>query len=107
MLKREEVLFEVTTPMGFRVRVTKTAWDVLVSMKHPVMAGHEMEVKDVLETPEEVRRSRSDHDVFLFYRGRFPGRWVCAVSKKTGKEGFLITAYPTDAIKEGEKIWPK
>ena len=22
-------------------------------------------------------------------------------------EGFLITAYQTDAIKEGEKVWPK
>jgi len=22
-------------------------------------------------------------------------------------EGFLVTAYPTDAIKEGEYIWPK
>jgi hypothetical protein len=26
---------------------------------------------------------------------------------REGRAGFLITAYPTDAIKEGEKIWPK
>jgi len=26
---------------------------------------------------------------------------VCAVTKRLEKEGFLITAYPTDAIKEG------
>jgi hypothetical protein len=45
--------------------------------------------------------------VYLFYRSRRNRRWVCAVSKKQGRTGFLITAYPTDAIKEGEKIWPK
>jgi hypothetical protein len=31
----------------------------------------------------------------------------CAVSKQEGRTGFLITAYLTDAIKEGEKIWAK
>jgi hypothetical protein len=36
------------------------------------------------------------------------GRWVCAVVRhEKDVEGFLITAYLTDAIKEGEKIWPR
>ena len=30
-----------------------------------------------------------------------------AVAKRLNGEGFLITAYPTDAIKEGEQIWVK
>ncbi len=58
-------------------------------------------------TPEEIRRSKSDANVYLFYRTRRNRRWVCAMSKQEGRTGFLITAYPTDAIKEGEKIWPK
>jgi hypothetical protein len=29
------------------------------------------------------------------------------VTRRSSKDGFLITAYPTDAIKEGTKIWPK
>jgi hypothetical protein len=32
------------------------------------MAGCEDEVKGVLESAEEIRRSRSDEDVLLFYR---------------------------------------
>jgi hypothetical protein len=44
---------------------------------------------------------------YLFYRSPLHRRWVCAVSKQEGRTGFLITAYPTDAIKEGERIWPK
>jgi len=71
------------------------------------VAGHEKDVKSALEHPEKIRRSRADGDVYLFYKTQRKGRWVCAVSKKTNGEGFLITAYPTDAIKAGEKIWPK
>ncbi len=71
------------------------------------MAGCEVEVKAALESPEEIRRSKTDATVYLFYRSRRKRRWVCAVSKRDGNAGFLITAYPTDAIKEREKIWPK
>jgi hypothetical protein len=71
------------------------------------MAKLEYEVKEALKNPEEIRVSRSDPKVFLFYKAQHPGRWICAVTKKLNSEGFLITAYPTDAIKEGEHIWPR
>jgi hypothetical protein len=29
------------------------------------------------------------------------------VVKQVGMKGFLITAYPTDRVKEGELIWTK
>jgi len=103
----QEVLFEVLTPLGFRVRVTGSQWELIVTIKHPVMAGRERDVRETLEFPEEVRRSRGDPDVYLFYRTERVGRWVCAVSKRLDEDGFLITAYPTDSIKEGEQIWPK
>jgi len=60
-----------------------------------------------LRTPDEIRRSRSDPAVLLFYRLERPGRWICAVAKRLNDEGFPITTYPTDAIKEGERIWSK
>jgi hypothetical protein len=59
-----------------------------------------------LGDPDEVRRSRKDATVLLFYRGG-PLRWTCAVTKVEGGEGFLVTAYPTDAIKIGETIWTR
>jgi hypothetical protein len=103
----EELLFEVLTPLGFRVRVTRAYWSLIVTIKHPVMAGREEQVKDTLQTPSEIRQSKSDPNVYLFYKVERIGRWACAVSKRVNSEGFLITAYPTDAIKEGELIWPK
>jgi len=105
--KTEELLFQVPTPLGFTVRVTVSNWDLIVTIKHPVMAGFERDIKQALENPTQIRVSRSDPRVFLFYRIQRPGRWICAVTKKLDGDGFLVTAYPTDAIKEGEHIWPK
>jgi len=45
--------------------------------------------------------------VFLFYRLECSGRWICVVAKRLNGDGFLITTYPTDTIKEGERVWSK
>ena len=103
----QNALFEVPTPLGFTVRVSPSYWDLITNIKHPVMYGLENEVQEALENPDEIRVSRSDSAVFLFYKIQRPGRWICAVVKRLDGEGFLITTYPTDAIKEGVQIWPK
>ena len=46
--------------------------------------------------------SRSDPAVFLFYVADGTTRWVSAVVRRGEQQGFLITAYLTDAI-----LWPK
>jgi len=87
--------------------VTRAYWELIVTIKHPVMAARENDVKDTLRNPSEVRQSKSDRDVYLFYKPQHISRWVCAVAKRLDGEGFLITAYLTDAIKEGDLVWPK
>ena len=103
----DTILFAASTPLGFQVRVTRAYWEIIVTVKHPVMAGREEDVKKTLEDPDEIRQSKSDENVYLFYRIEREKRWICAVSKRTGNEGFLITTYPTDAIKEGVQVWHK
>ena len=100
-----DILFEVSTPLGFSVHVTRQYWELIVTVKHPVMQERAADVQGALQAPNEVRRSRSDPSVCLFYRAEQPGRWLCAVVKRLNAEGFLITTYPTDAIKEGQQIW--
>lgn len=102
-----DLLFEVMTPLGFRVRVTVGYWQLITTIKHPAMSGREREVKAALGEPDEIRRSMRDPAVYLFYKSQRAGRWVCAVSRRLDGDGFLITAYPTDAVKEGERIWPR
>jgi hypothetical protein len=103
----EELLFEVSTPIGFTVRVTTAYWQVITTIKHPIMIQQEQKVQKTLNQPDEIRRSKSDRNVYLFYSFQQEKRWICAVARRLNGDGFLITAYPTDAIKEGEKLWQK
>ncbi len=102
------ILFEIDTPIGLHVTATHERWNLIAGLKHPVMRGREEDVRVSLRDPHEIRQSTTDRTVLLFYRLDQPRRWICAVVKKVDNEqGFLVTAYPTDAIKEGKKIWTK
>ena len=50
-------------------------------LEHTEMVGMEDEIERVVQTPSEVRASRSDESVKLFYesygRTRFDGKWLC------------------------------
>ena len=59
-----EYLFNVQTPLGFSMRTTRRYWN-LNSVKHEAMFGHEHDVIDALQNPDEVRISRSDAEVLL------------------------------------------
>lgn len=103
----DEVLFEVETPLGFRVRTTVGYWRQIATVKHPVMAERLEAVRLALLSPDEVRQSRSDREVLLFYRGDGDRRWVCSVTRRLNGDGFLITAYRTGAMKEGMVVWQR
>jgi len=100
------VLFEFSTPLGFHVRVTRERWELITVVKHPVMLGREDRVRLALEAPDEVWLSQKDKTVLLFHKKEAPKRWICAVVKRSDTGAFLLTAYPSDAIKEGRRIWP-
>lgn len=103
----DAVLFVVMTPLGFSVRTTHGYWTLISTIKHPVMRGCVEDVRTTLANPDEVRASRSDPSVLLFYRTDGDRRWVCAVAKQAGDLSFLVTAYRTRAIKEGAILWRK
>jgi hypothetical protein len=92
------------TLLGFTVRTSDNYWQRLIA-KHPDIADLEDLVQQALTNPDEIRRSSRDEAVFLFYLARKEKRWVVAVARRLNGDGFLITAYQTDAIKEGETIW--
>ncbi len=98
--------FEIVTPLNFTVRTSEDYWQRLL-IKHPDMEALEDLIQLALSAPDEVRRSSRDADVLLFYRVRREERWVVAVARRLNGDGFLITAYQTDAIKEGERVWLK
>jgi hypothetical protein len=103
----DAVLFAVLTPVGFEVRTTAGYWDIITTIKHPIMAGRQTDVRATLSQPEEVRQSTRDAQIYLFCGPDGADRWICAVARRLNGEGFLVTAYRTGKIKEGARIWPR
>lgn len=78
----------------------------IICFKHPALKGKEVMVKETLQDADEVRESKSDPAVKLYYRAYDPAH-LCIVVKHQNGDGFLITGYFTDRIKEGTTIWTK
>lgn len=34
-------------------------------------------------------------------------KWLCTVVEYAADDGFVVTAYLTDQLKPGERLWPK
>jgi hypothetical protein len=66
MSEDSSFLFQAQTPIGFTVRVTAEYWTIISTIKHPIMAGCEAEVKATLEAPDEIRRTKRDASVYPF-----------------------------------------
>lgn len=103
-MKPKDVYFEVETPHGVKIRTTKGYWKKIITIKHPIIAKYEKQVKESLKEPTEIRRSTQDPRVHLYYLD-IGNIYVCTVCDHTSKtNGYIITAYLTKRIREGEKV---
>jgi hypothetical protein len=100
----EPLYFQITTPLGIIIRTTTSYWQKITTYKHPVIKNEEEKVKQTLSYPQEIRRSKSDPDVYLYYK-IYPPYFICVVARHLNGEGFIITAYRTNRIKIGENVW--
>lgn len=99
-----EQLFGVISKLNKKIRVTQFYWDYITNVKHPSMNGLVDVVKGTLTEPLEVRRSKRDPTVHLFY-GRYEKTLLCCVVVKfLNGEGFVITAYLTRRM-VGDSVW--
>ncbi len=101
-----KIRFTVVCVLGKRVSVTEDYWQKIVTIKHPSMAGKDAEVQQTLTDSDEVRESRSDPVVRLYYR-QYGSLHLCVVVKHLNGSGFIVTTYFTDRIKEGIALWTK
>ncbi len=78
-------------------------------LDHPEMVDMRFQLEIVLQTPEVVRQSRSDSQVYLYYRFYeqtiVGAKWLCVVIKDNSDDAFIITAYFTDKLKQGLELW--
>ncbi len=72
------------------------------------MREREKDVIKTLSNPDIIRQSGIDKNVYLFYRRVIYDKkqyYLCVVVNNS--KGFLITAYITNKVKEGELVWKK
>lgn len=71
----------------------------------------EQAIEETINKPEQVVRSQSDDKAFLYYRfyeeTLVGEKYLCVVVKEGPTDSFLLTAYLTDKIKNGEMIWKR
>ncbi len=101
-----DIYFKVKSFSGKIIRTTRSHWELITKVKHPEMKGKEAEVKECLRNPVEIRRSADDPDVYLYYLP-YDRHFICVVVRYLDGDGFIITSYITDKIKEGETVWKK
>ncbi len=101
-----KLLFSVETPLRKQIRTTEAYWHDIITYKHPQLEGRLRDVELTFFDPDIIRKSRSDKDVYLYYR-IVQGRILCAVARHLNGDGFLITVYFTEKVKEGKQIWER
>ena len=106
-LGKQRTIFLETTPLGYRVRLTRDRWRQIIRFKHPALAGYEKEARDCVRDPELIRESQKDSSTHLFYRHIESG-YICVVVCGEGvNERFVVTAYFTASLKKGTDLWKK
>lgn len=101
-----ESYFEIESVLGKKIRTTKEHWKIISEVKHPIIKDYEEEVKETISSPNEIRQSKKDKSVYLYYK-RLPKYIICVLIKHLNSEGFIITAYLADKIKKGNVVWKR
>ena len=80
-------------------------------LEHPEMAAMAQAIEETLRHPRYVIQSLSDEPARLYYRlyvGTMVGdKYLCVVVMVQSADAFVLTAYLTDKVKQGEQLWPK
>jgi len=105
-------LFEATDPRGYSITCTKNIWYGKILPKRPFMLGWEDQIRQTIESPSLPICQDADHpDRHIYYRRleKSNPRYIkVVVAFQTEESGQVISAYPCDSPKSGEKtIWPE
>lgn len=92
------------TAIGKAVALTEER-KLHIIQKHPELADHFDKLKQVLLKPDEIRISKTDQKVLLFYKyfAKIKSGIYITVIAKFNLRNFILTAHTTDVIKMGDK----
>lgn len=80
-------------------------------LEHPEMVEFIDDIEEVIKNPEIVIQSKSDINVEIYSYKKltqlFGIKWLCVVVKITNVDGFIITAYISRNLINGEILWER
>lgn len=95
----------VTSIAGVTIRLTDERW-AHITEEHSELAGMRFEVLETIAVPERVYKGRNDE--LFAVREIETGKFMLAVYRETGLDGFIITAFLTrrmQLIEKRELVW--
>ena len=101
----QRLIFRATSPLGYRVILTRDRWREITRYKHPALAGHERDLRNCVEGPKLIRASAKDASVHLYYALAGNVHLCVVVAPEQDDQRFVVTAYFTKNIKEGAELW--
>jgi len=90
------------------IELTDERW-LHITKEHPEVDLYRERIREVLSSPDYVKKSKRDPEVLLYYKfydDIFNGKYLLGAVRK-GLRLFLLTCYITDVIKKGETLWEK
>ena len=80
-------------------------------MQRQEMVGQEDRIRETLAFPDLVKLSRHDDRVLCYYRWYestpVTKKYLICMVRILNHEGFVITAFYTDRVKEGKVEWQR
>jgi hypothetical protein len=80
-------------------------------LEHTEMEGQLDKLEEVLQEPEVVVRSQRDPNVHLYHKHYavtpVTDKYLLVAVKVAENDAFVVTAFFTNAVKKGEKVWEK
>lgn len=97
-------MFRYKSKLGREIELTTERKNYIL-IRHPELKKHFGKIRKVLASPDEIRISKRDRQVLLFYKyfARILGGKYIVVVAKFNLRNFIITAHVTDKVKIGEK----
>jgi hypothetical protein len=104
----QRIIFRVSSPLGYTVVLTRNRWREIVRFKHPAVGKYENELKESVAQPDVIRSSSKDSDLHLYYRQLRSRKNLCVVvAPRDSDERFVVTAYLTKRVKQGDELWKR
>jgi len=98
------IIFEIEDKTKRKIKLTLER-KVHMVLRHPEIDGFDL-FESALTNPELIKTSTYDEKVLLYYKDVSKEyKYLVLVVKILNGEGFILTAYTTNAVKEGKLIW--